>query len=82
MFIGVAAKEAGGSDEDAARRCRDFAAAFERRFGPLRCAVLRPEGFDPANPPHLCEGLTREALAFAIAFLSDESGEADTGAGR
>jgi hypothetical protein len=70
MFLGIAAKRAGASDAEAARRCRGFAHAFHGRFGSLRCAVLRPEGFAENLPPHLCEGLTCEALALAIRFVS------------
>ena len=55
--------------------------AFEERFGSLRCAVLRPEGFKEANPPHLCEGLTRDALDLSIRYVSRLAGRAETSAG-
>lgn len=36
-----------------------------------QCKVLRPQGFKPDNPPHLCEGITREAVVFSIDFVSE-----------
>jgi hypothetical protein len=59
------------SDEAIIQACKAYAAQFEKRFHSLSCAVLRPQGFDPNNPPHLCETFTREAVRFTIAFISN-----------
>jgi C_GCAxxG_C_C family probable redox protein len=71
MFIGVIGKAQGLDDGTVVEACYDFAERFQGRFGSLLCRDLRPEGFAPDNPPHLCEGLTREAILFDIPFVSD-----------
>jgi hypothetical protein len=70
MFLGVHGKARGLSDEQVVLHCREYAAQFQDRFGSLSCSVLRPEGFHPDQPPHLCEGLTCDAIAFDIEFVS------------
>ena len=69
MFLGIIGRARGLPDEDIVESCQDFARQFEIRFGSLQCKVLRPQGFKPDNPPHLCEGITREAIVFGIEFL-------------
>jgi len=71
MFIGILGKAERRPDDTIVQMCYDFAAAFEDRFGSLICRDLRPEGFKPDNPPHLCEDLTRRAILFDIAYLDE-----------
>lgn len=71
MFLGIIGGEKGMADEAVVEACRDFAAAFEQRFGSLNCRVLRPQGFRAENPPHLCESLTCEAIEFSLAFVTN-----------
>jgi len=71
MFLGIIGREKGLSDEAVVEACREFAGAFERRFGSLNCAVLRPQGFREENPPHLCEALTCDAVEFSLGFVTD-----------
>lgn len=71
MFIGVIGKTRGLSNEKVIQACYAFAQQFENRFGSLLCRELRPQGFHPDNPPHLCEGLTREAIEFDIVYITD-----------
>jgi hypothetical protein len=71
MFLGIYGRFQGLSDAKVVLLCREFALAFERRFGSLLCRELRPEGFRPENPPHLCEALSCRALVFDIRFLSE-----------
>ncbi len=52
--------------------CYNLAEAFESRFGSLLCRDLRPEGFKPDNPPHLCEDLTREAILFDVDLMTEQ----------
>jgi len=69
MFLGIFGRARGLEDDAIVAACKDFAQQFEKRFGSLVCAVLRPQGFRPENPPHLCENLTCEALEFDIQFV-------------
>jgi C_GCAxxG_C_C family probable redox protein len=71
MFMGIAGRAEGIQDEYIVKSCQDFARQFEMRFGSLQCSVLRPQGFKPDNPPHLCEGITREGILFSIEFISN-----------
>lgn len=70
MFLGIAGRKIGIADDAIINACRDFAEEFEDRFGSLLCRVLRPEGFRPENPPHICEDLTCRAIRFDIEFFS------------
>ena len=58
MFIGIYGRQKQKADERIEAECCGFAEGFEKEFGSLMCKELRPEGFKPDNPPHLCEGLT------------------------
>jgi len=71
MFLGIIGRARGLSDDEVVEACYDFARQFEECFGSLSCKVLRPEGFDPDNPPHICEPLTRDAIVFDIEFMSE-----------
>ena len=70
LFLGIYGKHRKLEDEDTVNLCRLFAEQFEKRFSSLECRILRPEGFSPENPPHLCELLTCRANEFAIEFIS------------
>jgi hypothetical protein len=69
VFLGIQGSGQGFGKADVAQACKAYAQAFEQRFGSLLCRQLRPEGFGPHNPPHLCERLTCEAAAFAAGFV-------------
>lgn len=70
LFLGILGKAKGVSKEEIVETCREFAKRFEMRFSSLQCRILRPQGFKPDNPPHLCEALSREALLFSIDFIA------------
>ncbi len=72
MFIGLAGTAQGWPAEEIARICRDFAAGFTANFGSLICRELRPEGFSPDNPPHLCEKRSADAVLFAARYMDDQ----------
>ncbi len=76
MFIGIHGKKLGLSDGAIGRICKQFAAEFEGNFSSLVCRELRPEGFHPDNPPHLCEPLTVEAIEFQYRFIVEKMAEA------
>jgi len=72
MFIGIL-----GAGRDLERSaitelCFGFAESYENKFGSLLCRELRPEGFSPDNPPHLCENLTVQSIQFLMCYLSKE----------
>ena len=69
MFIGIYYESKGKSEEEIASLCFDYAKSFEQKFGSLRCHDLRPNGFTPNDPPHMCEKLTCEAVDFAYHFV-------------
>jgi hypothetical protein len=71
MFLGIIGQANGHPEKATIQACWDYAQQFEIRFGSLLCRELRPEGFGPDNPPHLCEALTRDAVSFDIQFVSD-----------
>lgn len=69
MLIGIWGKEKEVSTEAIINLCYCFAQEFEEKFGSLLCKQLRPQGFKPDNPPHLCEGLTNQAVKFTVEYL-------------
>ena len=70
MFLGIFGRENNIPDNIIVDSCREFANQFENKFKSLQCSILRPEGFHPDNPPHLCEPLTCKAVEFSINFIS------------
>ena len=81
MFIGVLGRRSGIPDSSIVSACNDFARQFENRFGSMLCSVFRPAGFNPSNPPHLCEKLTCEAVSFCVDFMHRFLSEHDAAAG-
>ena len=71
MFLGLIGAIREIDEPEVIRACREYAQRFETRFGSLLCKVLRPQGFHPDNPPHLCEQLSCDAVAFSIDFVSE-----------
>lgn len=74
LFIGLYAQQKEIAPSNIADLCRKFSADFQAEFGSVLCKELRPEGFSPDNPPHLCENLTKRAVWFAAEFVADEIG--------
>lgn len=71
LFLGIVGRARGLGDPEIIDACYRYAEGFERRFSSLLCRELRPEGFSEDQPPHLCEGLTCDSVAFSSAFLDD-----------
>lgn len=69
MFLGILGRVRNISDARIVEACRLFAQQFEQQFSSLLCRDLRPEGFHPDNPPHLCEALTCDAVRWNIEFV-------------
>ena len=71
MFIGIYLHVMGETEDEIVSACYNFAAAFEKTFGSLRCFELRPTGFSENDPPHMCESLTCNGIEFAYQFILD-----------
>ncbi|AHF07113.1 C-GCAxxG-C-C family protein [Desulfitobacterium metallireducens] len=72
MFIGIQGTEKGFEHEQIVSICNSFTKGFEKEFGSLNCRDLRPQGFNPNNPPHLCEDITKKAILFTLNYLRFE----------
>lgn len=70
MFIGILGAEKKLSRDERVGLCQKYAAEFTERFGSLRCLELRPSGFSADDPPHMCERLTCDAIAFTYEFIN------------
>lgn len=70
MFLGIFGRQKHVPDQHIVEQCYAFASKFQNRFGSLLCRELRPEGFHPDNPPHLCEQFTKDAIIFAAEYIS------------
>lgn len=70
MFLGIFARENNIPDNIVVNSCRDYAKQFKNKFSSLQCSILRPEGFHPDNPPHICESITCQAIEFSIDFIA------------
>jgi C_GCAxxG_C_C family probable redox protein len=70
MFIGILGRERGLQPRDIVNTCHEFTKGFEQEFGNLNCRDLRPQGFKPDNPPHLCEEITKKAIMFTVNYLN------------
>lgn len=69
MFIGIYLHMIGKSEDEIVSACYNFASAFDREFGSLRCFELRPTGFSESDPPHMCENLTCNGIEFAYQYI-------------
>lgn len=71
MFIGVLGSRLGLNRNEISEICKKFAENFEGEFGSLTCKELRPQGFAPDNPPHICEDLSKRAIGFTTHFVAN-----------
>lgn len=71
MFIGVLGCNRGMNRNEISEVCKKFAENFEEEFGSLTCRELRPQGFAPDNPPHICEDLSKRAVRFSTRFVAN-----------
>jgi len=71
MFIGIMGYRMSFTEDDIASACYNYAFQFENRFGSLLCRELRPEGFHPDNPPHLCEQITTDVILFIMDYIDE-----------
>jgi len=69
MFFGILGKERCYENKTIVNWCYDFSGEFKKLFGSLVCRELRPQGFRPENPPHLCEELTEKAIELAANYV-------------
>ncbi len=71
MFIGIWGKKKGYDVNRIVDLCYRFADDFQKNFGSLVCRDLRPQGFSPDNPPHLCEEITIKAVEFTAGYIAN-----------
>ncbi len=71
MFIGILGRAQSIPDPEIVSFCKKFAQSFEAEFTSLGCKILRPEGFKPENPPHLCETLTVNGIIHSITLVAN-----------
>lgn len=69
MFLGIYYSGRGADQYEVARICNAFALSFETKYKSLTCRDLRPGGFNADDPPHLCAGLTLDAIIFTREFI-------------
>ena len=69
MFIGIYLHTIGKTEDEIVSACYNFASAFDREFGSLRCFELRPTGFSENDPPHMCENLTCDGIGFTYQYI-------------
>ncbi len=71
IFLGIYLQSKGINEKNIQEYCHLFATKFENKFGSLSCYHLRPGGFQPNDPPLLCENLTKESIKFSVQFIAD-----------
>ncbi len=71
MFIGILGRAKSIPDPEIVSFCKKFAENFENKFTSLGCNILRPDGFKPENPAHLCETLTVTGIIHSITLISN-----------
>jgi C_GCAxxG_C_C family probable redox protein len=69
LFIGILGNDKGMRGDRIVALCHEFASAFQQQFGSIQCKELRPQGFGPENPPHLCEAKTAMAIKFSAEYI-------------
>ncbi|MEE4136651.1 MAG: C-GCAxxG-C-C family protein [Desulforhopalus sp.] len=75
MFLGILGRAKGFADQEIIELCCRYAESFEEQFSSLLCRELRPAGFAPDQPPHLCEGLSCRSIEFSAAFIEQHMAE-------
>lgn len=69
MFLGIYLNKLKKTEDEIVSACYNFAFAFEKAFGSLRCFELRPTGFSEDDSPHMCESLTCNGIEFAYQYI-------------
>lgn len=75
MFLGIYYGGRGADQYEVERICNSFAHAFTKKYKSLVCRDLRPGGFNDDDPPHLCAGLTLDAILFTREFILEKNAE-------
>lgn len=73
MFLGMYGSQHGLTEQEISENCYRFAEKFQQRFESLLCREIRPEGFNPDNPPHPCTAISEEAIIYTIGYISQLS---------
>lgn len=75
LFIGSYGSRQKLTEDQISDLCQEYCREFEDQFGSMLCRELRPQGFRPDNPPHLCEHITKEAVCFSADFVAEKLGK-------
>lgn len=70
MFIGIYGCKKERRQPEIREICQKYVTSFQDKFGNMQCKELRPQGFSPNNPPHLCESLTKQVIAYSAKFIT------------
>lgn len=70
MFIGIWGRKNGYESDSIVNYCHSFANKFQDDFGSIVCRDLRPQGFKPDNPSHICEEITKKAIKFTLNYIN------------
>lgn len=70
MFMGICGNRYKIRPSVTSEFCTKYTVEFRGNFTSVQCNILRPEGFHPDNPPHICEALTCDSIEFSIGFVS------------
>ena len=79
MFIGYHFLCLKIEESEAVAACHDIAVEITDRFGSLDCRDLRKGGFNPDDPPHLCEGLSVDVITFSYSWIKKRLEKIDSG---
>lgn len=77
LFIGIYGRHKNIKNEIIVRICNLFAEKFENEFSSLLCSKLRPGGFNPEDPEHLCENITVKGIILGITFINEHTYNAE-----
>lgn len=72
MFLGVFFAARGQCDDTIVRMARKFTQKFQKEFNSISCKELRPGGFRPEDPKHMCAPLTLKTVQFCYDFIQGE----------
>lgn len=71
MFVGIIGHERNLEQSSINAFCSQAAESYEKQFGSLRCEILRPNGFNDDDPPHLCEKLSADSICHNLQLIEN-----------
>ena len=71
MFVGIIGHANKMEQSEINSFCSRTAESYEKKFGSLRCEILRPNGFNDDDPPHLCERLSCDSIYHHLQLIEN-----------